>query len=183
MKKFIDGRLVVKRGDITEMESEAIVNAANSGLLGGGGVDGAVHRKGGPQISAECKEIRRHRYPDGLPTGKAVITSGGNLRASHVIHTVGPVWHGGKNNEKEELGDAYRNSLRLATETGINSISFPAISTGVYGFPKELAGPIAYKTIKEYLEKNSLPRKVCLVFFSQDDYDTFLNAIMTELND
>lgn len=181
MKKFINGRLIVQRGDITEIKTDAVVNAANSSLLGGGGVDGAIHRKGGAKILEECKEIRSHRYPDGLPTGKAVITSAGNLPASYVIHTVGPVWHGGKNKEKEELSAAYRNSLRLAMETGINSVAFPAISTGVYGFPKELAGPIAYKTIKEYLDKNSLPREVYLVFFSQDDYESFCNSIKNTL--
>jgi len=122
--------LQIIRGDITEIEADAIVNAANSSLMGGGGVDGAIHRKGGPKIAEECKRIRETEWSDGLPTGKAVITSGGNLKAKHVIHTVGPVWFGGFNVEAELLKQAYRNSLKLAVAKGIKVIAFPSISTG-----------------------------------------------------
>src|SRR4030066_1369257 len=133
--KIGKANLRVVRGDITEVETDAIVNAANSSLMGGGGVDGAIHRRGGPKILEECKIIRATEWPQGLPTGKAVITSAGNLKAKHVIHTVGPVWHGGNRNEAELLASAYRESLRLAAEHGLSGISFPSISTGAYGYP------------------------------------------------
>jgi O-acetyl-ADP-ribose deacetylase len=177
MEYLLDRRLIVKQGNITEMKIDAVVNAANSSLMGGGGVDGAIHKKGGQAILDECKEIRQHRYPDGLPTGKAVITSGGNLPVSHVIHTVGPVWQGGDEHEHELLKQAYTNSLKLASETGINTIAFPAISTGVYGFPREIAAPIVYKSIKNHFKNSSLPREIYLVFFSSKDYTTFLESI------
>jgi O-acetyl-ADP-ribose deacetylase (regulator of RNase III) len=173
MKTYLDGRLIVRTGDITEMPVGAVVNAANSSLLGGGGVDGAIHRKGGSKILDECRDIRQHRYPDGLPAGKAVITAAGDMPAKYVIHTVGPIWNDGKSGEKMTLANAYKNSLKLATETGIQTIAFPAISTGVYGFPKELAAPIVYTTIKEYIAQNSLPREVHLVFFSASDMELF----------
>ncbi len=175
-KKFPD-RLKVLTGDLTSMDVDAVVNAANSSLLGGGGVDGAIHRAGGPLILAECRDIRTHRYPDGLPPGKAVLTTAGNMPAKYVIHTVGPIWHGGKTNERETLADAYRNSLNLASETGIKTIAFPAISTGIYGFPKKLAAVIAYETILDHLRNNSLPREVILVFFSEKDLDSFYSAV------
>ena len=167
----------VLTGDLTSLDVDAVVNAANSSLLGGGGVDGAIHRAGGPSILAECRDIRSHRYPDGLPPGKAVLTTAGNMPAKYVIHTVGPIWHGGKTNERETLADAYRNSLKLASETGIKSIAFPAISTGIYGFPKKLAAVIAVETILEHLKSNSLPREVTLVFFSEKDMDSFYSAV------
>ncbi len=175
--RFLNDRLIVLTGDITEQKVDAIVNAANSTLLGGGGVDGAIHRRGGPLILQECREIRRHRYPDGLPPGRAVITAGGKLSAKHVIHTVGPIWRDGRHEEMETLAEAYRNSLNLAAETGIGSIAFPAISTGVYGFPKELAAQVAFRTIGDHLKRRSLPREVYLVFFGEGDRQIFLNSI------
>ena len=177
MEQILSERLQVITGDITSLDVDAIVNAANSSLYGGGGVDGAIHNAGGPAILSECKDIRQHRYPDGLPPGKAVLTSGGNLSASYVIHTVGPIWHGGKTSERKVLADAYRNSLSLASETGIKTIAFPAISTGIYGFPKQIAAVIAVQTILDHLKKNSLPRKVTLVFFSDRDRESFNSAV------
>ncbi|HDQ14085.1 MAG TPA: O-acetyl-ADP-ribose deacetylase [Sediminispirochaeta sp.] len=180
MREFLEGRIVVTTGDITEMEVDAIVNAANSSLLGGGGVDGAIHRQGGPKILEECKQIRAHYYPQGLPTGKAVITTGGNLAAPKVIHTVGPVWHGGGRGEDEELTAAYENSLKLAAESGFDSIAFPAISTGVYGFPKSRAALIAYGSIKDFLQQHHKPRIVYLVFYSNQDAELFLESLRTQ---
>ncbi len=138
-------------GDITSMAVDAIVTAANSGLMGGGGVDGAIHRKAGPQLLEACKTIRATTHPDGLPTGQAVITPGFHLPAKFVIHTVGPVWHGGGQGEPGLLADCYRNSLQLAAENGMHTIAFPAISTGVYGYPKDLAAPVAEKAVRDFL--------------------------------
>ncbi len=177
LKVLCDGRLIVETGDITEKNTDAIVNAANSSLYGGGGVDGAIHSKGGPAILEECRVIRRTRYPDGLPAGKAVYTTGGLLAARYVIHTVGPVWFGGTRGESELLKDAYRNSLLLAAELHLSTVSFPAISTGVYGFPKEEAADIVYTTLKKYLEEETVPSTVYLVFFSKDDALLFLGRI------
>ncbi|MDC7227395.1 MAG: O-acetyl-ADP-ribose deacetylase [Spirochaetales bacterium] len=177
MEQFLSDRLTVSTGDITSMDVDAIVNAANSSLYGGGGVDGAIHRAGGPSILEECRDIRSHRYPDGLPPGKAVITKAGDMSCDYVIHTVGPIWHGGKTDEREVLADAYRNSLKLASETGIKTVAFPAISTGIYGFPKKLAAVIAFETIQEHLRRNSLPRQVKLVFFSESDLECFNQAV------
>ena len=137
--KVGNAKLELIKSDITEVEADAIVNAANSTLLGGGGVDGAIHLKGGPKILAECKRIRETEWPDGLPTGKAIITSGGNLKAKHVIHTVGPVWLGGFHVEAELLKQAYRNTLKLAVSKGLKTIAFPSISTGAYSYPIEEA--------------------------------------------
>ncbi|MEM4643732.1 MAG: O-acetyl-ADP-ribose deacetylase, partial [Candidatus Bathyarchaeia archaeon] len=145
------------------METDAIVNAANPSLMGGGGVDGAIHRKGGPKILEECKRIRATEYPDGLPTGKAVITTGGNLKAKYVIHTVGPVWRGGKSGEAELLAEAYRNSLKLAVSKGIKTIAFPSISTGAYGYPIDEASRIALSTVKDFLEKENGLEEVVFV--------------------
>src|SRR3972149_3599364 len=147
MIEFIIGKTKIRivQGDITEQNTDAIVNAANSWLMGGGGVDGAIHRKGGPEIIEECRRIRETEWPDGLPTGKAVITSAGNLKAKHVIHTVGPVWHGGRGGEPEFLVQAYVNSLRLAVSNGLKSVAFPSISTGAYGYPIEEACGVALK--------------------------------------
>ena len=177
MEVFLDGKVEVMQGDITSLVTDAVVNAANSTLMGGGGVDGAIHRKGGPSILEECKTIRRDRCPDGLPPGEAVITGSGSLPCGRVIHTVGPVWHGGGSGERETLGKAYRSCLVLAEEHTIKTIAFPAISTGVYGFPKALAGPIAFKAVKEHVLTRSLPEKVVFVFYSQPDLDAFLESI------
>ncbi len=177
MIELLEGRLLVTTGDITEMTTDAIVNAANSGLLGGGGVDGAIHRRGGPAILEACREIRRSRYPDGLPAGEAVATTGGRLQARRVIHTVGPIWAGGTEGEERTLASAYRSSLAIAAEERLASVAFPAISTGVYRFPKPLAARIAFRAIREHLAANALPRTVYLVFFLSADQDLFLASI------
>ncbi len=171
-------RLELVEGDITKMKVDAIVNAANPSLMGGGGVDGAIHRAAGPQLKQECKKIRQEQYPDGLPTGEAVITGGYNLPAKHVIHTVGPIWRGGTSNEDELLAKAYRNSLKLATKHGLKTIAFPSISTGAYGFPIERASRIALKTILEYLKENNLPEKVYMVLYGKDAYEIYRKAYM-----
>ena len=174
MTEFMSGRIHVTIGDITLNKSDAIVNAANSTLLGGGGVDGAIHRSGGPAILTECKEIRRDSFPEGLPSGQAVTTNSGKLPSSYVIHTVGPVWHGGANNEDSLLADCYRNSLNNAVLAKCKSIAFPAISTGVYGFPKKRAAGIASDAVKSFLNGNISIKLVNFVFFSQSDSDIFI---------
>jgi O-acetyl-ADP-ribose deacetylase (regulator of RNase III) len=173
-REFLDGRVVVKVGDITREDVDAIVNAANSALLGGGGVDGAIHRAGGGRILAECKEIRREKYPDGLPTGKAVITCGGNLPAKFVIHTVGPIFGNDKENEARLLADCYRNSLSLAVENDLRTIAFPSISTGVYSYPKDEAARISSRAIKDFLAGDEHLKEVRLVFFGETDAGFFL---------
>ena len=172
--EFLGGRVRVAVGDITKQDVEAIVNAANSSLLGGGGVDGAIHRAGGPEILAECREIRRTRFPQGLPTGEAVITSGGKLPALYVIHTVGPIYreHAGK--EAELLANCYHNSLTLAVEKNLTSVAFPAISTGVYGYPQTEAAEIASTTIENFLSTDRQLKEVRLVFFQANDAEVFL---------
>lgn len=163
------GRVIdVMWGDITGVEVDAIVNAANEGLRGGGGVDGAIHRAGGPEIMEECRKIGR------CPTGLAVITTAGRLPAKHVIHTVGPVWHGGGRNEPELLKSAYENSLRLAGDQKLRSIAFPSISTGVYGYPIELAAPVAIGATLEHLEGNTSLERIVFVLFSEGDYKSYL---------
>jgi len=164
------------QGDITDIEADAIVNAANSTLMGGGGVDGAIHRKGGPRILEECRRIRATQWPDGLPTGKAVITSGGDLRARHVIHTVGPVWRGGANHEPELLAEAYRNCLELAVSEGLKTVAFPSISTGAYAYPIEKASFTALVTVKEHLQKEDKLNEVTFVLFSRSDFETYRHA-------
>jgi O-acetyl-ADP-ribose deacetylase (regulator of RNase III) len=173
-KKFLDGRVLVKVGDITKEAVDAVVNAANSTLLGGGGVDGAIHRAGGPEILKECKEIRRTEYPEGLSTGEAVITTAGKMPAKHVIHTVGPVYGRGGHEKAELLTACYRNSLTLAAEKGLKTIAFPAISTGIYGYPSDEAAKVASESIQKFLSSNSSIKEVRLVFFSQTDADAFL---------
>jgi O-acetyl-ADP-ribose deacetylase (regulator of RNase III) len=172
--EFLDGRVRVLMGDITQQSADAIVNAANSTLLGGGGVDGAIHRAGGAQILEECREIRRTQLPEGLPAGEAVMTSGGRLAARYVIHTVGPVYgsHGGL--EAELLARCYQNSLRLASEHGLSSIAFPAISTGAFGYPPEEAARVASSVVMDFLKDETSIREVRLVFFLPGDMETFL---------
>jgi O-acetyl-ADP-ribose deacetylase (regulator of RNase III) len=176
--EFQVGKAILQliKGDITDLETDAIVNAANSSLMGGGGVDGAIHRKGGSKILEECKRIRATEWPDGLPTGKAVITSGGNLKAKHVIHTIGPVWLGGFHVEAELLKQAYKNSLRLAVAKGLKTIAFPSISTGAYGYPIEDASRIAVRTVKEFLEKEDKLEKIVFVLFSERDFEIYLET-------
>jgi len=168
-------RIEVVRGDITKMEVDAIVNAANSSLMGGGGVDGAIHRAGGKKILEECMGYVRKNGR--LLTGEAMITSGGNLAAKYVIHTVGPVWNGGKNHEEELLANAYRNSLELASRKNLKTIAFPNISTGVYHFPKEEAAEIAVKTVKEFLSLHSEIEKVHFVCFDEGNYSVYQSLL------
>ena len=171
---FLNNRVIVVVGDITKQDTDAIVNAANASLLGGGGVDGAIHRAGGPEILEECREIRRTRFPQGLPTGEAVITTGGKLPALYVIHTVGPIYgeHGGK--EAELLANCYQNSLALAVEKNLSSVAFPAISTGVFGYPPDEAAKGSSKTIENFLTTDHQLKEVRLVFFQARDADVFL---------
>lgn len=164
------------KGDITVIEADAIVNAANSSLLGGGGVDGAIHRKGGPQILEECKVIRNTKGK--CNTGKAVYTSAGNLPAKYVIHTVGPVWYGGFGKEPRLLASCYINSLKIANSLGVKTIAFPNISTGVYHFPKDIAAQIAIETVKNFLsEENQTIKKVIFVCFDEENYRLYENLL------
>src|SRR2546429_1765545 len=167
--QFLDGRVTVIVGDIAKQDVEAIVNAANSSLLGGGGVDGAIHRAGGPTILEECREVRRTRFPQGLPTGEAVVTTGGNLPALYVIHTVGPIYGEHRGKEAELLANCYHNSLTLAVEKNVTTIAFPAISTGVYGYPLEEAAEVASKAIENFLSSDRQLKEVRLVFFQDRD--------------
>jgi O-acetyl-ADP-ribose deacetylase (regulator of RNase III) len=171
---LLGGRLRVIRGDITALEVDAVVNAANSSLLGGGGVDGAIHRRGGPEILAECRRLRATRFPGGLPCGQAAATTAGRLPARLVIHTVGPVWQGGGAGEPEKLADCYRASLTLAARQGVRTIAFPAISTGVYGYPRAAAARVAGAAIRKHLAASQLPEIVTLIFFSDEDKEIFL---------
>ncbi|MCA1622845.1 MAG: O-acetyl-ADP-ribose deacetylase [Acidobacteria bacterium] len=173
-QEFLNERVIVKVGDITQETCDAIVNAANSSLLGGGGVDGAIHAQSGQKILEECREIRRKNYPNGLPTGEAVITSGGNLKAKFVIHTVGPVYSEHRGREAELLANCYRNSLALASENNLETIAFPAVSTGIYGYPKQQAANISSKAVKNFLAQNEQIKQVRFVFFSMEDAEIFL---------
>lgn len=164
-------KLELVQGDITQQDTEAIVNAANSSLLGGGGVDGAIHRAGGPQILDECRKI------GGCPPGEARITSGGRLKARYVIHTVGPIYHGGHSGEAQTLANAYRNSLALASQHGIKSLAFPSISTGAYGYPIGLAAAIALRTTIDYLQAHPEIELVRFVLFGQSAYDAYKKAL------
>ena len=166
-------KIVLIKGDITEVATDAIVNAANSSLMGGGGVDGEIHRKGGAKILEECKLIRAVDWPEGLPTGKVVVTSGGNLKAKYVIHSVGPIWQGGSNHEPELLADAYSNSLELALSKTIRSIAFPSISTGAYGYPIDDACKIALTTVKGFLESKDDLDEVVFVLFTEHDFEVY----------
>jgi O-acetyl-ADP-ribose deacetylase (regulator of RNase III) len=171
---FLGGRVRVAVGDITRQTSDAVVNAANSTLKGGAGVDGAIHRAGGPRILEGCLEIRRTLYPAGLPTGEAVITTAGLLPARYVIHTVGPIWGREGGREAELLAACYRNSLALAVRYGLSGVAFPSISTGAYGYPREEAAAVASEAVSEFFSGNDAPAEVHLVFFSQGDMDIFL---------
>ena len=173
-------KLSIIKGDITKQDTDAIVNAANPSLMGGGGVDGAIHRAGGPAILAECKQIvsRQGR----LPTGKAVITTGGNLKARYVIHTVGPIWHGGNKGEPELLASAYRESMKLSAENHLVSISFPSISTGAYGYPVDRAAKIALDAIISFLRQNITSiREVVLVLFDSATFNAYSSALSETL--
>ena len=168
-------KLSIIQGDITHQATDAIVNAANSSLMGGGGVDGAIHRAGGPAILAECQQIvsRQGR----LPTGKAVITSGGNLNAKYVIHTVGPVWYGGSRGEPALLESAYRESLKIAADNQLSTISFPSISTGAYRYPIDKAARIALRSVISFLGENSSLNEVVFVLFDSNAYATYSSAL------
>jgi O-acetyl-ADP-ribose deacetylase (regulator of RNase III) len=161
-------------GDITKLKVDAIVNAANSSLMGGGGVDGAIHRAGGQAILEECKKIIAKQ--GNCPAGEAVITTAGNLPAKFVVHTVGPMWSGGNNNEPMKLANCYANSLRLAVENGLQSIAFPNISTGIYGYPKKQAAAIAVKTVSEFLGENASV-KVYFVCFDEENFLLYQSLI------
>jgi len=164
-------KLELVQGDITQQDTVAIVNAANSSLLGGGGVDGAIHRAGGPQILEECRKI------GGCPPGEARTTTGGRLKAKYVIHTVGPIYYGGQSGEAQTLANAYRNSLALASQRGIKSLAFPSISTGAYGYPIALAAPIALRTAMDYLQAHPEVELVRFVLFGQSAYDAYEKAL------
>lgn len=167
--------LCLIQGDITEQSTDAIVNAANSGLMGGGGVDGDIHRAGGPAILEECKGIRAEKGR--LPPGQAVITTGGRLPARYVIHTVGPVWHGGTSNEAETLASAYRESLALAVKQGLTSVSFPSISTGAFGYPLSEAARVALKTVTDFLRQVTTLKQVTFVLFDQRTFAAYRQAL------
>lgn len=170
---FLDGRLGLYLGDLTDHATDAIVNAANASLLGGGGVDGAIHQRGGPAILAACRAIRASAYPDGLPTGEAVMTLAGNLPARHVIHTVGPVYGGHGGREAELLASCYWNSLHLARQHRLQSIAFPAISTGVYGYPPDEAAKVVAATLRAFLADDRQFDEIRLVFFRESDLQVF----------
>jgi O-acetyl-ADP-ribose deacetylase len=173
--EYLNGRVMLKIGDITKEEVDVIVNAANSSLMGGGGVDGAIHKSGGSQLLNECKQIRQTSYPDGLPTGKAVITSAGNLPAKYVIHTVGPIYSKEGKNAAKLLASCYTESLRLAVQKGISLIAFPSISTGVYGYPKDEAAMVSSQAIDDFLRADNTLNQIRLVFFAPSDYNEFLS--------
>lgn len=160
-------------GDVTKQETDAIVNAANSRLAGGGGVDGAIHRGGGPSIMAETDE----KYPDGCPTGDAVITGAGDLPAAYVVHAVGPVWNGGQHGEEQQLASAYRRSLEVAVENRCQSIAFPSLSTGAYRYPVDLAARTALRTVLAFLREQDKPALVRFVLFDQGTYGAFAAAL------
>ena len=163
MSTFLDGRVEIVRGDITMLAVDAVVNAANSSLLGGGGVDGAIHRAAGPRLLAECRTL------GGARPGEARMTAGYDLPADHVIHAVGPIWRGGSDGEDATLESAYRRSLEIAEAAGLETIAFPSISTGIYGFPRERAARISHRTVAAWLGAHELPRRVILCAFSDTD--------------
>jgi len=168
-------RLSIIQGDITRQANDAIVNAANSSLMGGGGVDGAIHRAGGAAILEECKQIVSRQGH--LPTGRAVITTAGNMKARYVIHTVGPIWRGGSQGEAGLLASAYRESLKLAAENNLTSIAFPSISTGAYGYPVDEASRIALKTVASFLSESTSVKEVVFVLFDSRTLDAYASAL------
>lgn len=168
--------IVLRKGDLTSETADVLVNAANSSLLGGGGVDGALHRRGGPAILAECREIRRKQYEKGLPVGQAVATTAGDLPARWVVHTVGPVWSASQD-RSELLADCHRNALRVADELGAETVAFPAISTGVYRYPLREAARVATAAVREILPTLNHVREVRFVLFSDDAYAAFDEAL------
>ena len=168
-------KLTLIEGDITQQKTDAIVNAANSSLLGGGGVDGAIHRAGGPKILEDCLKIRDKQGE--CETGEAVVTTGGSLQARYVIHTVGPVWRGGRSSEPELLANCHRNSLKLAAENGVRTISFPGISTGVYGYPLDKAAPVALKAVIEFLKSEDRFDEVVFVLYNSWTYQAYEDAL------
>jgi len=170
-----DSRIEVQQGDITKIKVDAVVNAANSSLLGGGGVDGAIHRAGGPAILEECRQIAARQ--GGCPTGEAVITTGGNLPATYVIHTVGPVWQGGNRDEPQLLANCYKNSLRIASEKQLQSIAFPNISTGIYGYPKDKAAQVAVQAVKEYLQNASSLQRVIFMCYDAENLTLYKSIL------
>jgi O-acetyl-ADP-ribose deacetylase len=172
--EFLAGRVEVRTGDITGLPVDAVVNAANSTLLGGEGVDGAIHRRGGEEILRACQEIRETRYPRGLPAGEAVLTTAGNLPARYVIHTVGPVW-GRDEPAQKLLASCYKKSIAIAAEHALGSVAFPAISTGAYGYPKNRAAAVASSAISEALARTDAVERVSLVFYSDADLEVFLD--------
>ena len=160
-------RIQILKGDITKIDTDVIVNAANSSLMGGGGVDGAIHRAGGPAILDDCRKIIARQGK--CKVGEAVITTGGLLPAKYVLHTVGPVWNGGNKNEADKLANCYTNSLQLAVDNNLTTIAFPNISTGIYGYPKNEAAGIAVRSVTSFLEKNSQIKKVIFVCFDEEN--------------
>jgi O-acetyl-ADP-ribose deacetylase (regulator of RNase III) len=175
-RDFLGGRVRLTTGDITMLAVDAIVNAANSTLLGGGGVDGAIHRRGGPEILEACKELRRTQYPDGLPPGEAVMTGAGKLPARFVVHTVGPIW--GRDPDPDRLlASCYRRSIELAEAHSLHSIAFPAISTGIFGYPFEAATDIALQTITETIPELKYVRHIRFVLFGEEDFDVYVERL------
>jgi O-acetyl-ADP-ribose deacetylase (regulator of RNase III) len=174
LQNFMDGRVAVLVGDLTRQAVDAVVDAANATLLGGGGVDGAIHAAGGARILEACREIRRTRFVDGLPVGQAVITTAGNLPARYVIHTVGPIYGLHNGLEPLLLADCYRNSLALAVEQNLRSIAFPSISTGAFSYPRTEAAAVASRAVEEFLKNDDRLNEVRLVFFAPGDAQMFL---------
>ncbi len=175
MRAYLESRVEIVRADITTLDLDAIVNAANSSLLGGGGVDGAIHRAAGPELLAECRTL------GGARPGEAKMTKGYGLAASHVIHAVGPVWTGGSAGEPELLASCYETSLGLALEAGVSSVAFPSISTGAYGYPIERAARVAQATVRKWLEEHELPERVLLCCFSDADREVYESIANEEL--
>ncbi len=173
----VQQRILLQQGDITKVVADAIVNAANTSLLGGGGVDGAIHRAGGPAILDDCRKIIARQ--GGCKVGEAVITTAGKLPATYVIHTVGPVWNGGTNNEEEKLASCYQNTLVLAVENGVKTIAFPNISTGIYRFPKNIAAALAVNAVKSFLANNHTLEKVSFVCFDEENYGLYKQVLQS----